>query len=294
MAASRSILAHSPWDIVPVAAGMLHLAAIVGLFLIFPLLPWWGVIACGLLYAYSITWNHNSIAHNFVHNPYFTSPALNRGFALILSLTLGYSQTDYHYDHLRHHAGNSDRPDDKGETLDPFSIYRFGRGGQAENVLRYMFASYMRDTATGPDPFIGPRRQLDRKWGKFEMACVVVFYGALAILDWHFVVCMLLFNYLGHSLSALNGFYEHFRGNPDVPMAWGVSSYSALYNWLWMNNGYHAEHHYRPKQHWTKMKELHRQIADQQKAAGVHVLRVQHALGFLERKSQARDMRSTA
>jgi fatty acid desaturase len=292
--ARRGILAHSTWDAIPVAEGLLHLAAIVALFLVFPLLPWWGVIAAGLLYAYSITWNHNSVAHNFVHNPYFVSPALNRGFALVLSLTLGYSQTDYHYDHLRHHAGNSDRPDEKGHTLDPFSIYRFGRDGQPENLLRYMFASYVRDTATGPDPFIGPRRQLDRKWGKAEMAAVLLFYGALAILDWRFVACMLPFNYLGHSLSALNGYYEHYLGNPDQPMAWGVSSYHPLYNLLWMNNGYHAEHHYRPKQHWTRMKELHRQIADQQKAAGVHVMRVPHALGFVMRAPQAQTQRSTA
>jgi fatty acid desaturase len=277
-----------------VAEGGLHLVAVVGLFLALPLLPWWGAIAAGLLYAGSITWNHNSIAHNFVHNPYFRSPALNRGFALILSLTLGYSQTDYYYDHLRHHAGNSDRPDDKGQTLDPFSIYRFGRNGRPENLPRYVFSSYVRDTATGPDPFVGPRRQLDCKWGRFEMACVVVLYGALAILDWRAVLIMVPFNYLGHSLSALNGFYEHYRGNPDEPLAWGVSSYGALYNLLWMNNGYHAEHHYRPRQHWTRMKELHRQIAAQQQAKGVHVMCLPHALGFLERKSQARDMRSTA
>lgn len=286
--------AYSPWDAVPVAEGILHLAAVVGLFLVFPLLPWWGVIVAGLLYAYSISWNHNSIAHNFVHNPYFASPALNRAFALLLSLTLGYAQTDYHYDHLRHHAGNSDRPDGKGHTLDPFSIYRFGRNGAPENMLRYVFSSYVRDTATGPDPFIGPRRQLDRKWGRFEMACVILFYGVLAFLDWRFVLCMLPFNYLGHSLSALNGYYEHYRGNPDEPMAWGVSSYGWLYNVLWMNNGYHAEHHYRPKQHWTKMKELHGLIAEQQKAKGVHVMRLPHALGFLEPAPRADEARSAA
>jgi fatty acid desaturase len=94
------------------------------------------------------------------------------------------------------------------------------------------------------------------------------------------------FNYLGHSLSALNGYYEHYRGNPDEPMAWGVSSYNWLYNLLWMNNGYHAEHHYRPGQHWTKMKELHGLIAARQKAKGVHVMRLPHALGFLERAAR--------
>ncbi len=67
-----------------------------------------------------------------------------------------------------------------------------------------------------------------------------------------------------------------------MPLAWGVSSYHKLYNLIWFNNGYHAEHHYRPKVHWTKMRELHLQIREEQKRAGVHVINPPHALGFLD------------
>ena len=90
----------------------------------------------------------------------------------------------------------------------------------------------------------------------------------MGILNWHFIVYFLPFWYFGHCLSYLNGYYLHYGGNPDVPIAWGVSSYHKLYNWLWFNNGYHAEHHYRPRVHWTQMKDLHREIDDKQKAAG--------------------------
>ena len=38
-----------------------------------------------------------------------------------------------------------------------------------------------------------------------------------------------------------------YGGNPDKPIAWGVSSYNKLYNWNWFYSGYHAEHHFRPK-----------------------------------------------
>jgi fatty acid desaturase len=75
---------------------------------------------------------------------------------------------------------------------------------------------------------------------------------------------------------------EHFGADPDRPIAWGVSTYNRLYNWTWMFNGYHAEHHYRPKVHWTQMVALHRAIADEQKAAGVKVINHCHALGFLD------------
>jgi hypothetical protein len=51
---------------------------------------------------------------------------------------------------------------------------------------------------------------------------------------------------------------------------------------LWFNNGYHAEHHFRPKLHWTKMKQLHEEIAETQLREGVRVIRPPHALGFLD------------
>ena len=57
--------------------------------------------------------------------------------------------------------------------------------------------------------------------------------------------------------------------------------YNPAFNWLWLNNGYHAEHHYRPKHHWTKMHELHLQIADKQVEAGVKVIAWPQQFGFL-------------
>jgi fatty acid desaturase len=67
-----------------------------------------------------------------------------------------------------------------------------------------------------------------------------------------------------------------------VPIAWGVSSYHRLYNLIWFNNGYHAEHHFRPKQHWTEMHALHERIKEEQARAKVRVIKPPHALGFLD------------
>src|SRR2546430_13431436 len=46
------------------------------------------------------------------------------------------------------------------------------------------------------------------------------------------------------------------------------SSYGKIYNWLFFYNGYHAEHHFRPKVHWTKMEKFRQGIADLQKREG--------------------------
>ena len=200
---------------------------------------------------------------------------------LLLSLTLGFSQVMYHLVHNRHHSGNMDRPDADGNTIDFISIYKHGTGGAPENAFKYFLMSYFRDDPVAIYKAIKARQPVEAKWAVAEIVSVVALYGALALYDWRAVLCLLPFYWLGHSLSAVNGYYEHYRANPDQPIAWGVSSYNKLYNWTWMNNGYHAEHHYRPKLHWTKMADLHREIAAEQKKAGVHVIAWPHVLGFL-------------
>jgi fatty acid desaturase len=188
----------------------------------------------------------------------------------------------YHYVHMRHHSGNMDRPDANGDTVDPISIYKHGLGGKAENVWVYSAMSYFRDDPPAIYRAIKSKRPAEARFALIEIGGLLAFVAALAIWDWRFVLVMAPFYYLGHSLSALNGYYEHASGNPDLPLAWGVSSYNRLYNLTWMNNGYHAEHHYRPKVHWTRMHDLHLEITDAQRAAGLKSLRWPHVLGFLD------------
>src|SRR5579862_7823990 len=274
--------AYTTRDGLLAAGGLLTFALVITLFSIFHRAPWWLLICLGFLYSISISWNINSIAHNFVHNPFFTSNTLNRAFSLIQSLGVGFSQVCYDSVHLRHHQGNSDKPDKDGNTVDWASIYRHGEDGEAESAWSYTFLSYVRDD---PKLILGELKRRDKaeaRWGLIEIIGFLSFFVVLGILNWRFILYFLPFYYLGHCLSYLNGYYLHYGGNPDVPMAWGVSSYHKLYNWIWFNNGYHAEHHFRPKVHWTKMKDLHEQIKDQQRRNGVRVIKPPHALAFLD------------
>src|SRR5580704_14965035 len=139
------IFAFTRWDIIPVTAALLHCAYFFGMFLLFPILPLWAMLILGLIYSVSISWNINGISHNFIHNPYFRSPLLNRLFSVMESITCCFSQVYYDVVHTQHHKGNSDRKDEHGDTIDWISIYRHGHDGQAENPWSYTFLSFFRD-----------------------------------------------------------------------------------------------------------------------------------------------------
>jgi hypothetical protein len=54
-------------------------------------------------------WNANTIAHNFIHRPFFRPRLLNRVYSGYLSLLLGVPQSVWRDRHLAHHAGLESR-----------------------------------------------------------------------------------------------------------------------------------------------------------------------------------------
>jgi hypothetical protein len=90
--AGARVLRYSTWDGLFVSLSVAHLAVLVAA-------PSIAVIAIGQW------WNANTIAHNFIHRPFFRSPAINRLYSVFLSLLLGFPQTLWRARHLLHHAG---------------------------------------------------------------------------------------------------------------------------------------------------------------------------------------------
>jgi len=105
------------------------------------------------------------------------------------------------------------------------------------------------------------------------------------MVHWQFVALLAPFYYLGQCLSVLIAYYEHLGGDPQRPAAMGVSTYAPVYNLLFLNNGYHAEHHQHPKWHWSKMGRLRKDVAEEQQIAGTRIIGQAHMLGFLEPSS---------
>jgi len=91
-AAARGILRHSGSDAVLVLLSAGHGALLL-------------TVPSVLLVAIGMWWNANTVAHNFVHLPFFRVRALNRLYSAYLSLLLGVPQTLWRDRHLAHHAG---------------------------------------------------------------------------------------------------------------------------------------------------------------------------------------------
>jgi len=285
------LFAHTRWDALPTLAGLFHLAYFFALYFLFPRLPLWTMLILGFIYSLMVNADINGVGHNFIHNPFFRSKILNRLFGVALSIASCFSQTYYDLVHMQHHKGNADRPDKNGETIDWISIYRHGHDGEPENPWTYVFLSFFRDDVGLIRRELRKRNNGDLQWGTVELVAfaATLFLMAMIVpttpihfINWRFMLFFLPFWYLGHCFSFLNGYFRHYGGNPDKPVAWGVSSYGKLYNWLFFYNGYHAEHHFRPKVHWTKMEAFHRQIAHLQKREGTRVIKRAHMLGFLD------------
>jgi len=277
------VFAHTRWDAVPTATGLFHLAYFLGLFFLYPHAPLWIMLILGFMYSLMVNANINGVGHNFIHNPFFRSKLLNRLFAITQSVACCFSQTMYDAVHMQHHKGNSDRQDENGDTVDWLSIYRHGHDGEPESLWRYVFLSFFRDDVGAIRKELHKRGKNDDVWGNLELAAFAITLLTMFFFNWRYVIFYFLpFWYLGHCFSYLNGYYRHYGANPDKPIAWGVSSYGKIYNWLFFYNGYHAEHHFRPKVHWTKMEKFHQSIANLQKQEGVRTIKRAHMLGFLD------------
>lgn len=89
-------------------------------------------------------------------------------------------------------------------------------------------------------------------FGVVELGLIVALAaGCLWLSPVRFGLCFLPGFGLGMLLCQLQGHYEH--AGQSVTVEPGVSYYGRLYNWLWFNDGYHAEHHRHPACHWSML-----------------------------------------
>jgi fatty acid desaturase len=278
---SRSFWRSSTLDAIPALAGVGIVALIFWTFLCFRTLPWWVLVPAFVAVAWCYCWNLQCISHNFIHNPYFTNAWLNRAYSVLETLALGVPHVLYHHYHLNHHWGDNDTKGPDGTTKDWSSIYRYGKGDQPEAFWKYCLLSFFRIETMAVIRTAQRHRHLIQL--AVESAVLAAFWVVMVLVDWrYFVIFYLPSYYIGWTLSFAEGYLEHYGARPGNPFANSVSSYNRLYNWLWFNNGYHQEHHWDPKMHWTRMHQLHEQIKDNLVANQTRTLQGPHLTALVE------------
>jgi fatty acid desaturase len=278
---SRPFFRSSPWDAIPALCGVGIVALIFWTFLACHSLPWWVLGLAFVAVAWSYCWNLQCISHNFIHNPYFSNVWLNRAYSVLESLALGVPHVLYHHYHLNHHWGDNDKKGPDGTTRDWSSIYRYGKDDQPEPFWRYCLLSFFRVETVGVIRVTARHHQLMQL--AVETVVLGAFWVLMVVVNWKFFVFFYLPSYyIGWTLSFAEGYLEHYGAKPGNPYANSVSSYNRLYNWLWFNNGYHQEHHWDPKWHWTRMPDLHERIKGQMAANETPTLRGPHMTALFE------------
>jgi fatty acid desaturase len=290
---TRLLFRYSAYDALPALSGMGIVALLIGSFVWFDHMPWWARVLTFLAAAYSYLWNLQCISHNFIHNPFFTSRWLNRAFGVLETVALGVPHVLYHHYHMNHHFGDNDRKGPDGGTKDWSSIYRHARGDGPEPFWRYVLLGFWR-VEVGPVLRTAARHHHLPQLA-VESVVLAAFWATMAVVHWRFFVFFYLPSYyLGWMASYAEGYVEHYGCQSGNPMANSVSSYNRVYNLLWFNNGYHQEHHWDPKWHWTRMPELHERLRPELEANGTRTLRGPHLTAFLEDWLAGRGRRPTA
>lgn len=272
MTAMRTtVFKHSPRDAWLVLVSFSHITLLFAPAFVFDHIPWFGLIALGLVQAFLYAMNFQCTGHNFVHNPFFSAAWMNRVFSVLNSLALGVPQTFYKFHHYNHHAHNNDVPRHYGRTRDCSSIYRYGKPpGTLEPLWSYALIGPLRTDVT-------PLWREAKKRGQHRMmlvetAALLAFIAAIFLIDWRYGIFYLIVLYAGQALALAENYLEHYGAPNTSRLDDSVSAYSAWYNRFWFNNGYHQEHHYRPGVHWTRIPEIRGQMLEEsrRRVVGCH------------------------
>ncbi len=251
------IFKHSPRDGWLVVLALIQFIILVLGTLSFGKVTWLISLPLAITSAALLCTNYFTIAHNFVHNPFFRSERANSVFSCFNSMLLGAPESLHRVYHFNHHKYDNAAIDPRtGLRGDIGSTYRFGNStGTEEPLLRYAILSFFRNDI----PFLVRTIFKKRHHQLFiaESLSLLAMLITFGVLNPHgFLAFYLPVWLIGTIGSQAQNYLEHHGGTPGDREHNAVSCYSRFYNWIWFNNGYHQEHHFRPQVHWTRIAEV--------------------------------------
>jgi fatty acid desaturase len=187
------------------------------------------------------------------HVPVFRSGALNRLYEIVLFLQTGmppYLITLHH--NLGHH------PHYREPELDTL------RWQRADGSTRGLLECLARNFAGHVTWTMAIGRRHPKVYRRFK-AMAVVSALPLAALLWIDPAKAAIVFVLPMLLAILNvarlGYEQHAGLDMDDHLTASRNIESRLYNLMTFNSGYHTAHHVKPGLHWSRLPELHRQLA---------------------------------
>jgi fatty acid desaturase len=194
-----------------------------------------------------------SISHNHHHVPTFTRGWMNRCYEVLLFLEVGIPPLAWTLHHnLGHHKDYLDQEKDPANWRLP--------DGRVMSRLRYDIVGSLR---IYPEIWrIGRQHpELFRRFKRWSLVSLAVL-GVFVLLDP--VKALLLFvvpmpvMYLG---LLDNTYMQHSDLDTRSEYTASRNSMSRLYNFISWNLGYHTAHHMKPHVHWSRLPQLHAEIA---------------------------------
>jgi fatty acid desaturase len=278
----RKLFAQSRLDALLVLLALVQFAVLLYGVLSVGSVAWGTSLILGLASVILMCTNFQCVAHNYIHNPFFTSRQLNFAFSLFNSLLIGGPQSLYRIHHLHHHKYNNDAPNpETGTTKDLTSTWRYSPWPwREESFWSYALVGYFRSD------FGFLLREVRRKgllsWAFWESAALFALLIALGLLNPRgLLIFYLPVWYFGNAAAQAENYLEHYGAIPGNRKTDSVSSYGRFYNLIWFNNGYHQEHHYRPQVHWTRIPEVKEMLPPESER---RVVRGAHWFNFAPRR----------
>ena len=279
------MFAHSRHDGLLVLVAIAQFAVLVAGALSYGAVHWSVTLGLGLVSVFLICTNFQCVAHNFLHNPFFRNERLNMAFSVFNSLLIGGAQSLYRIHHLHHHKYNNDLPDPQtGATQDFTSTWRYGRPPtQEESIITYSLFGYFRSDFSHLFGEAKRRRLLGPVVVEFAaIAAMIALFGVFNF--WGLLLFYVPVWFFGNAAGMAENYLEHYGATPGNRKTDSVSCYDSLYNFVWFNNGYHQEHHYKPQVHWTHIRDIKQLLPPESER---RVVRGAHWFNFGPRKEVA-------
>jgi len=102
-----------------------------------------------LIVAVGVWWTSNTIAHNFIHRPFFHHRSANQAFALYLTVLVGIPQALWRDRHLAHHAGREPTYRWSAELALQLAAVMAVWGGLAWRAPGFLAGTYLPGYAAG-------------------------------------------------------------------------------------------------------------------------------------------------